>query len=327
MQSSARAESAQTATTTAVNFAVNNDGHYYPKASASFTSADSSIGKLIDGNFWYHTSPPNRWTCAGSPAEQDWVTIDFGVQRPVHTVKLYLLDDGQRIVPPAKIALEYWKGSEWEPIPNQARLPAQPTGRRANTIRFPELTTQRLRVVLTHAACAKSGLTELEVWGDARLPVEPASPPAGNLALNPQGKGFPKAEASFTSRYDRVEMANDGIMNFNAAPHNRWTSFESPHKSDWLAINFGEPKRVGRVELAIYDDHGGVQPPADNKVEYFDGKDWRAVENVSRSLQRPTGGQYNEVRFDAVKTAKIRVVFVHRGNARSGVSEILIWPD
>jgi hypothetical protein len=33
------------------------------------------------------------------------------------------------------------------------------------------------------------------------------------------------------------------------------------------------------------------------------------------------------VRFDAVKTSKVRVVFTHRGKARSGVSEVLVWRE
>ncbi len=190
--------------------------------------------------------------------------------------------------------------------------------------RFPELDVQKLRAVFTHRADAKTGLTEFEVWGDARLPVEPAPPPIGNLAYNRARNGFPKTEASFTSRFDKVAMANDGKINFNAAPHNRWTSFESPNQRDWLSIDFGEPKEVGRVELAIYDDRGGVQAPADYQVEHFDGRDWQPVKVPNRTPPRPTGGQYNEVHFDPVKATKIRVVFTHQAKSRSGVSEILV---
>lgn len=55
------------------------------------------ISKLIDGNYWYHISPPNRWTCEGSPNPTDWVSIDLGSKRKVHSVKLYLLDDGKML--------------------------------------------------------------------------------------------------------------------------------------------------------------------------------------------------------------------------------------
>ena len=56
-------------------------------------------------------------------------------------------------------------------------------------------------------------------------------------------------------------------MNFLPSPLNRWTSYESPNESDWLEIDFGAEKTFSRVELAIYDDRGGVQAPARYDVE------------------------------------------------------------
>jgi F5/8 type C domain/Trehalase len=309
------------------NYAVNNDGLYYPRAAASHTEVNSSVSKLIDGNYWYHTSPPNRWTCEGSPNRSDWCTIDFGVKRKVDTVKLHVLDDGDKIVAPAKIDLEYWDGKTWTALPDQKRTPELPTGHRANAIHFPAMEVQRIRAVLTHKDGSKSGLSEFEAWGPGKYPVEPAPMPPGNLAFNPGDKAFPKASASYTSRYDKVESANDGKVNFQVSPNNRWTSYESPNPTDWLEIDFGEPKKFRRVELAIFDDQGGVQAPLGHAVEYWDGEAWKPVANAKRSPEKPVGGQFNEVSFDAVTASKVRVVFTHRGKARSGVSEIFVWEE
>src|SRR5262249_22806759 len=131
----------------------------------------------------------------------------------------------------------------------------------------------------------------------------------------------------YTSRLDRLETVNDGRVNFNPTPANRWTAFESPNESDWLQIDFGEDREVGRVELAIYDDRGGVQAPAGYNVQYWDGKDWRDAADQQKSPEQPAGGQLNEVRFRKVTTAKVRVVFVHKGKARSGLSEIFIFRE
>src|SRR5262249_44204769 len=38
------------------NFAVHNDGHYFPRATASYTSPGTALGKVIDGNYWYDAS-------------------------------------------------------------------------------------------------------------------------------------------------------------------------------------------------------------------------------------------------------------------------------
>lgn len=320
------------------NFAVNNDGAYYPRISASHTGEKTSASKLIDGNYWYHLHPPNRWTNEGSASGSDWLELDFGIPRRIHEVAVYPLDDGEEsaLRAPWRITVQRWDGQRWAAIQNAEQQPRQPTGRRANRIRFNPIETSRLRVVLRRAPGgefktsdgkpAAFGLSEVEAWGESASPIPmPAEPTS--LATNRTGKGFPQTEASFTSRFDRVAMANDGIVNFNAAPHNRWTSFESPNETDWLAIDFGEPQRVGRVELAIYDDGGGVQAPADYRLEYFNGKEWQPVKDPRRSPARPAGGQYNELRFEPVTTSKLRVVFFHQGKSRSGISEILAWPE
>ena len=310
---------------TEVNFAVNNDAHYFPRATASYTHPKTSVAKLVDGNYWYSVSPPNRWTCEGSPNDTDWCAIDFGTPRRIHTVKLYLLDDGSNIVPPSAIDIEYWDGKAWQPVPNQTHLPKEPAGRQANWIRFPERETTKVRAIFKHVAKGRTGLTEFEAWGDAKGPVEPAPAPPGNLAFNPGGKPFPKASASFTSRFDKVEMANDGKVSFAPSPVNRWTSYESPNASDWLEIDFGKPQKVGRVELAIYDDRGGVQAPTSYSVQVWNGDAWQDVRDQRKTPEIPAGGQFNEVHFAPVQISRLRVVFVHRGKARSGVSEILVW--
>ena len=320
------------------NFAVNNDGTYYPRITASYTGDKTSAAKLIDGNYWYHLHPPNRWTNEGSTAGSEWLELDFGIPRRIHEVVVYPLDDGEQssLRAPWRVTLQRWDADRWLPVQNAEQQPREPSGRRANRIRFNPVETTKLRIVLRRPPASKPttsggdatafGLTEMEAWGNSPWPIPMPSEPT-SLATNRAGKGFPKAEASFTSRFDRVEMANDGKTNFNAAPHNRWTCFESPNGNDWLAIDFGEQKRVGRVELAIYDDRGGVRAPADYTLEYFDGSSWRPVNNPRKSPQRAVGGQYNEARFEPVKASKIRVVFTHQARSRSGISEILAWPE
>ncbi len=324
---SARAQAPLPASTP-VNFAVNNDGTYFPRISATYAHPRTSIAKLTDGNYWYHRDPPNRWTCEGSPHASDSVVVDFGTKRTVHTAKLYFLEDNRGVVPPTKVQLDYWDGKEWKAIPGAIPTPEKPTGRRANVIRFPTLTTTRVRAVFQHATRGKTGMTEFEVWGDARLPLDTPPHPTGNLAYNPGDRPFPKASASYADRFGgKPALAIDGKTNFLPTPTNRWTSYESPHESDWLEVDFGAEKTFTRIELAIYDDRGGVQPPSRYDIEYWEGKAWQPVKNARKSPEKPTGSEFNEVRFDPVKASKVRVVFTHAGKARSGVSELLIWND
>jgi hypothetical protein len=311
---------------TDINYAVNNDGRYYPHVSASYSNPKTPVHNVNDGNYWYHASPPNRWTCQGSKNAQDWLAIDFGVKRRIAHITLYFLDDGKGVVPPEKFDVEYWDGRKWV-TPAQSHGPEKPAGRQANFVTFPAIETEKIRAVFTHAKNGVTGLTEFEAWSDDRPPIKPAPSPAGNLALNEKGKGYPKVSASYTSRFDKVEEVNDGIVFLRPTPHNRWTSYESPNPTDWLEIDFGERKQVGRVELYLYDDGGGVQAPEKYTVQAWDGTAWKDVAGQKRSPDVPTGGERNSVIFPQIHTAKVRVVFTHRGKARSGLSEIEIWPE
>jgi hypothetical protein len=72
---------AQKASSVRINYAVNNDGDYYPRLSASFTAAKTALSKINDGNYWYHKVPPNRWACEGSPNASDWIELDLAAPR------------------------------------------------------------------------------------------------------------------------------------------------------------------------------------------------------------------------------------------------------
>ena len=138
-----------------VNFAVNNDGGFFPSVGASFTNPATPVHPVNDGNYWYHLSPPNRWTCENSPNETDWLEVEFGAARPIETVKLYFLDDskeskGKQIKVPTSYDLLYWNGKQWIDIPGQERNCEKPEGHRANVVTFPKLNAEKIRVRFTH---------------------------------------------------------------------------------------------------------------------------------------------------------------------------------
>lgn len=313
------------------NFAVNNDGTYYPRLNVSFTSANSSLSKLHDGNYWYLQHPPNRWTCEGSSNQEDWIEVDLGMPRPVELIKLYVLDDTgvpeSNVRAPEAIRLESWTGQAWQPVKFTA---ASTTieGHRPHTLQFPLLETAKLRITLKHAGRSRTGLTELEVWGKAKLPLQSLPHPTGNLAYNDGTKPHPIASASFHDRFGGLpRLANDGITNFLPTPTNRWTSYESPDAQDWLELDFGTSIEFRRVELAIYDDRGGVQKPSDYEIQTWQEGNWQSVEGTVLNPQQPTGGQWNTARFIPVRSNKLRIVFTNQGKARSGVTEVMVWND
>lgn len=317
-----------------INYAVNNDGDYFPRFTASFVGQNSALSFVNDGQYRYDLRPNNRWTTVGSPEKTDWIAADLGAPRRIDKVSLYILADkaGEgEVRAPLDHKLEYDNGDgKWQTVPGQERRFEQPMGRVENTITFPEIQAKQLRVTFAHAADGRSGLAEFEAWGPGKYPYEPARPPVGNLAFNPKPEGFPKASASFSDQFGGTpNKATDGKIIYNATPSNRWTSYGSKNESDWIEIDFGKPVKAGRVLLHIYDDRGGVQAPREYLVETWDGSDWLAVGNAVSKPEKPTGGMLNELRFDPVTTSKVRVTFTHigRGDTRSGVTELEVWAE
>ncbi|MBL8816075.1 MAG: discoidin domain-containing protein [Planctomyces sp.] len=313
------------------NFVVNNDGHYFPRITASWSSVSAPAAKMYDGNYWYHQHPPNRWTSEGSPNSEEVIAVDLGTERLLTSVVAMLLDDvnipGAKVRAPESIRLDILESGEWKSLVTESS-PERLEGHRPVRLNFPPTAISRFRLILQPKPGFAVGLTEIEAWGDAALPVEIPPPPSGNLALNLKStdpRSFPKASASHTSRFDKVESANDGITIFQPNPNNRWTSYESKSESDWLQIDFGRETEFRRVELAIFDDRGGVQSPESYEIQYQQSNSWVPVPNVVLTPSLPAGGQWNRATFPPIKSSRLRIVFRHRGEARTGISEILVW--
>lgn len=305
-----------------VNFAVNNSGTYFPRVRASYTAPGTSLGNISDGTYFYHAvRPVNRWTTEGAASGPQWIMVDFGIARPVEQVKLYLLGDGPNspVRAPKSLALDYWDGTAWKPVPGQ-KMPAVVEGHRPTMIAFPALPVSRLRVTLTPQPGAAVGMTELEAWGKATLPLPVPPTPAGNLALGA------KASASYTSPYDKVEEINDGIAAMEGG-RNRWTAYQSPNPTDWVQLDFGKVVTVGRMDFSLWTDGGGVRVPKSFTVQYWDSAAWQPVTETGRDPTDPTALVPNEVTIKPVQTQKLRVTFTHNLPGYSGVTEWSVWPQ
>ncbi|MDC0288816.1 discoidin domain-containing protein [Rubripirellula sp.] len=125
-------------------------------------------------------------------------------------------------------------------------------------------------------------------------------------------------------RLNQLEYRNT-MRDLFGHPVNRWTSYGSPNKTDWLEVDFGQEKVIKKVVLHIYDDHGGVQTPLSYSVQYLKGNEWKEVGNIQKSPVELIGSSENIGTFAPVTASKLRVVFVHKGKARSGLTELEVW--
>jgi len=302
-----------------VNYAVNNSRDYYPHAIASFPGIEHPYTKLNDGQFWYLESTTNQWSTVYSDAESHWCGIDFGAQRPLHTIKLYFIDDDDAISAPLSYRLEYWDGEDWLEIPDQKRNLAVPTGRRANTTSFPEIKTAKIRCVLHPKKGQSVGVSEIEAWGKPILPVKTDSNiETDNIAFQ-QGN---TVSASYTSNFDNINGIIDGSI--NQVP--RWTAFESPNKSDWVQIAFSNEKQVNTAYVYFFSDGAGVKLPAEFNIQYKDGKKWKDVGLTDQKPGDLTANSLNIFKFKPVNTTGIRLVFDHASETSfSGIYEVELY--
>ena len=304
-----------------VNLAVNNGHEPFPSTQVSYAYPENPPSYLVDGNYWYHVSPPNRWTTIGSPNARDTVTVDLGRPRRLQRIVLYVLDDGTAgpVRAPARYNIELWRDGRWTAIPSPRRDPARPGGHRANTVSFAPAAASRIRVVVVPNGHAPVGLSELEVWGAADGGGEPTEPPR-DLALAAH------VSASFTAADARVEQVNDGVVAFTRYSRNRWTAVGTPNASDWLELDLGASTTVSRVELYLWADGDRVRAPAQYTIQLWDGTAWRPARERSRVPARPLASARNVVLIEPVKTSRLRVLFQHARPAVTGVTELIVLP-
>ena len=307
------------------NYAVNNDGDYYPRAEVSFISENSHVNRLQDGQFIYD-SEFNQWTTEKSKDKKHWIEMSFGTLRPIDTVKLYFLEN-DKLSAPASYKIYYKKKEAWQEVAYLDKSPITPKGKMSNTVKFRELMTEKIKIMFE---CHEKpmGLTEIEAWGKGSSPYVPAPPAKGNLALKINGSDFPKITASHHDKFGGIpSKANDGKIIFQPNPMNRWTSFGSENDSDWLELDFGRKRKFNRIDLYIYDDKGGVQAPKNIKILTAIGDDWLEITNTVKSPKNPQGGSLNRVQFDEINSDKIRIIFIHKKHSKSGLTELEVWHD
>ena len=145
-----------------------------------------------------------------------------------------------------------------------------------------------------------------------------------DAAANGQRFGYgPQPFASFTSTYDNVWNAVDGIVFRTGIPENsRWTTYTTPHPTDYFGVNFLRNVTVNEVRLWFYDDGGGVRTPTSYDLQYWNGSTWVTVPGQTRNPSGPTANALNDIKFPAVAATEFRVIAPNRGGGTGwGLSE------
>lgn len=311
-----------------VNYAVNNGRGFFPHITASSYQPGHSPYYANEGNYWYHKTPANRWI-SESGNDEEWIAVDFGVDRPFKEIKLYFLDDGEEIIPPSSYKVQTWDGTSWQTHSSTNHTPQSPTGRRPNILTFDEIiNTSKIRVQFTPQPNHAVGLTELEAWGPAEFPLDQPTDEIKNLTYNPDGKLYPIFSASYTSPGSSLTHVSDmnHLIPYNNSP--AWTSENSPNKTDWIEINFGPRKPIQMIDMIFAGDRGRAGAPESIEIQYLYEGEWVTSEAQRRSSEKPVPMALNTFILDEpVVSNKIRLLLTHPEDGYTGISEIMVWSN
>ncbi len=185
---------------------------------ASYTSSHDDPWNAIDGVTYREGIPENsRWTSYATSNPTDYYGVDFQRDVTVAEVGLTFYDDGGGVRVPSSYDLQYWNGTAWLSVPNQAREQAAPLANARNRITFPPLTTSQLRVVAPNAGGGTGwGLGEFEALA---RPVFQIGNVNSGLLLGVQGastaKGAQVQQFADTGTQDHLwELIDAGNASF-----------------------------------------------------------------------------------------------------------------
>ena len=255
----------------------------------SASTGGDDVWSLVDGS----VRPDGGWRAGAGDA---WVEVDLMRPRPVNTLTVYAGADA-----PARMRVQSWTGSDWLDVANVSARPSEPAEGR-NTLGFSTVKTRKLRVLLEPHADSGIDIRELEVRNT-------------NLLSDASGLGLTVTPtASYTFPGDTVLGPLDGSY----ANSPRWTSWNSKNPQDWYAVQFDRSVVASRIALHFYDDHGGVQPPKDYAIEYWNGSAWQPVTETGRTPEAPAAG-LNAVDFEPVSASGFRLVGTNQNPENFGV--------
>ncbi|MFB4283253.1 Ig-like domain-containing protein [Nonomuraea sp. MTCD27] len=127
----------------------------------SATASHGEPAGAVDG----FTINEPYWSSKGSGQARDWLEVDLGSAQKVDQAKLYFYNDRKAAghSEPAFYLVRYLDGETWKDVPGQDKRPLYPRAN-LNEVRFPAVTAQRLRVLVTHRLGFATGLKEVQVY-------------------------------------------------------------------------------------------------------------------------------------------------------------------
>lgn len=173
----------------------------------------------------------------------------------------------------------------------------------------------------------KSGLTGMEnvAKGASVTPTyTPAAARAASWAEKHRADGTDPTSKAVNEMKPDAQAVTDGMtvnMPF-------WGNDGSTTATDSILLNLGAQKTFDMMNIYFYNDRqsGGYAEPGKYTVEYWDGTDWKHMENQTRVPLSPKAN-HNENLFQEVTTDKVRVTVTNQPGHYTAITEVQLYQE
>ena len=155
-----------------------------------------------------------------------------------------------------------------------------------------------------------------------QAPLAPVRRPI-DVAVSVVRTDFPVATASVNTDSTALHQAIDGRVWFFPELPNGWSTAGSTHATDWYAVDFGRPVRVGAAEVSFVADGRTLAAPAAYRIQRWDGKTW--VDVSGGVHDRPIANGINRDAWTPVVTSRVRVVFMPQAGKALRLVELKLF--
>ena len=247
------------------------------RATASYTSGDTTVGALNDGRVGRDSGDRDQGSYGNWPRRNvQWVEYQWPKAISTNRVEVYWWDDQRGVRAPESCRLLSWDGSQFVPVVEAQGLGVQRD--KFNVTTFPETKTNRLRLEITGTGDFSTGLLEWRVLDSGASPKFPPSVFAGvDRVVVLGGKTFLDGT---------VQTLDD------SAARVQWSKVSGPGEVQFAdqaaASTTATFSKVGDYELSFCGEANGLEGRSSLRVRVVPAPDRPALTPVVTGRYRVT---------------------------------------
>jgi DUF1680 family protein len=137
-----------------------------------------------------------------------------------------------------------------------------------------------------------------------------------------------RVRASHVFAHDTLEEINDDKVPKSSDDRSirRMTWWDHKGTTEWVSYRFPKERTLSSAKVFWFDDtgRGGCRVPAEWRLLWLDGKEWKPVKLAEKSAYGVARDKFNAVRFTPFKTRELRLEVKLRPGFSGGVLKWLV---